>query len=106
MKWFGEVGYSITEPEEEGSDIMIHHIIKRNYYGEETRINSTWKTSGHRNDDIDINTEISIVADPFALNHFSNIIYVEYMGVKWDVKTVTVQQPRLILAVGGVYNGE
>lgn len=105
MKWFGNVGFTIREPIEEDSDIYGDKIVKRPYYGELTRLNSQWKTSSHKNDDIDINTEISIVSDPFAYDHFASIIYVEFMGVKWDVKTVTPQYPRLILAVGGEYNG-
>jgi len=105
MKWFGKVGFNTTVPMEDDSDIMIHKIVERPYYGEETRLNSQWKTSGHKNDDKDINTEISIVSDPFARDHFMDIIYIEFMGEKWDVSTVTVQYPRLILSIGGIYNG-
>lgn len=104
MKWFGMVGFNTTRPLEEDSDIMIHDVVERPYYGEETRLQSQWKTSGHKNDDKDINTEISIVSDPFACDHFTDIIYVEFMGVKWDVTSVSVQYPRLILSVGGIYN--
>lgn len=105
MKWFGKVGFNTTVPMEDDSDIAIHNIVERPYYGEETRLNSQWKTSGHKNDDKDINTEISIVSDPFARDHFMDIIYIEFMGEKWDVSTVTVQYPRLILSIGGIYNG-
>lgn len=105
MKWFGKVGFNTTVSMEDDSDIMIHNIVERPYYGEETRLNSQWKTSGHKNDDKDINTEISIVSDPFARDHFMDIIYIEFMGEKWDVSTVTVQYPRLILSIGGIYNG-
>lgn len=105
MKWFGKVGFNTTVPMEDDSDITIHNVVERPYYGEETRLNSQWKTSGHKNDDKDINTEISIVSDPFARDHFMDIIYIEFMGEKWDVSTVTVQYPRLILSIGGIYNG-
>ena len=106
MKWFGKVGFTSREPIEEDSDIYVDQIIERSYFGEETRLNSQWKTSGHKNDDKDINTEISIVSDPFACDHFTDIIYVEFMGCKWDVTSVSVQYPRLILSVGGLYNGK
>lgn len=105
MKWHGMVGFNTTRPLEEDSDIMIHDVTERSYYGEETRLISQWKTSGHKNDDKVIDTEISIVSDPFARDHFTDIIYVEFMGVKWDVRSVSVQYPRLILSIGGIYNG-
>ena len=56
-------------------------------------------------DDINISNEFSIVADAYANENFHNIKYVEYMGTKWKISTVTVQRPRLILSAGGVYNG-
>lgn len=105
MKWYGIVGYNIREPIEEDSDIYDNDTVKRPYFGEETRLSSKWITSGHKLDDKDINTEISIVADPYALQHFSDIAFVEFMGERWDVTAVQVQRPRLILSVGGVYNG-
>lgn len=104
MKWFGKVGFSVTEPLEKGSDIMVHKVVDRPYFGELTRLSSKWETSGYKNDDKNLNTEVSIVSDPFALDHFSNIVYVEYMGVNWKVTAVEIQYPRLILSVGGEYN--
>ena len=54
----------------------------------------------------DNTNKISILADPFAYQNFSNIKYVEYMDALWNVESIEVQQPRLILNVGGVYNGQ
>lgn len=104
MKWFGKVGFSVTEPQEEGSDIMVHNDVERPYFGELTRLSSKWETSGYKNDDKNLNTEISIVSDPFAIDHFNNISYAYFMGVKWKVTAVELQYPRLILSVGGEYN--
>ena len=30
--------------------------------------------------------------------------YVTYMGVKWKVENISVQFPRLVLSLGGIYN--
>ena len=38
--------------------------------------------------------------------HCSSMVYVELMGEKWKVTDVEIQYPRLILSIGGVYNGE
>lgn len=102
-RFYGKVGYSTTVKERPG--VFIPDIEERSYYGELTRNSSKWQTGSSVNDNISVNTEISIIADPFAYANFSSIKYVEFMGVLWNVTAVEVQRPRLILSVGGVYNG-
>lgn len=58
------------------------------------------------NDNLDVSNRLSILADPYALNHFHTIKYVKWLGAAWKITTVDVQYPRLILTIGGVYNGE
>ena len=101
-KWFGKVGYAVTEETEPG--LWEEVITEREYYGD--AFNERWKRQrGDVNDDITVSQTISIVADPFAYQHCSNIIYVEYMGDKWKVSDVEHAYPRLKLIMGGVYNG-
>lgn len=57
-------------------------------------------------DDVSISNMISIIADPYAYENFFAVKYVEWQGVKWNVKSIDVQPPRLVLTIGGVYNGE
>ena len=57
------------------------------------------------NDDININNSISIVADPYAYENFHNMRYAILEGVKWKITNVEINRPRLILTIGGVYNG-
>lgn len=64
------------------------------------------QTSESLNDDINVANEISIVADPFAMQNFHKMRYVVFMGEKWKVSSVEVQYPRLILTIGGIYNGK
>lgn len=103
-KWHGKVGFSDTVEYEPG--IWKPAVLERPYYGDV--ISNRWKrqNSGGVNDDITISNQISIVADPYANNHCSAIVYVEFMGTNWKVSDVEVQYPRLILNIGGVYNGE
>ena len=100
-KWFGKVGYSITEETEPG--IWEETIIEREYYGDMTSDRRKRQNSGEVNDDINLANVISIVADPFAYQNCSNMAYVEIMGSKWKISDVEVQRPRLIMTVGGVY---
>ena len=52
-----------------------------------------------------ISNLISIIADPYAYKSFHSMRYVEFMGNKWKVANVEIQYPRLILTIGGLYNG-
>ena len=102
-RYHGAIGYGITE--DKGNGIWDETISERSYYGDVLQNNRRWEKGEGRNDDLNINNRISIVADAFAYSHFSNIRYASWMGSKWKVTDVTVQAPRLILTLGGVYNG-
>ena len=57
------------------------------------------------NNDLSVGNSISIVADAFANEHFFAVRYVEWAGTLWTISEVEVQAPRLLLRLGGVYNG-
>jgi hypothetical protein len=103
-KFYGEVGYGHTVESVPGVHKMV--ITKRNYYGDILR-NSRELQDGERlHDDISVSNSISIVADAYANEHFFAIKFVNWAGTLWTVTNVEVQRPRLILRLGGVYNGE
>lgn len=103
-KWYGTVGY--IETKETTPGVWKPEVTERKYFGDVLRNSSRWTAStDSTNDDLNINNQISIVADPFAYRNFHMIKYVEFMGAKWKVTSVDVQRPRLILTIGGVYNG-
>lgn len=103
-KWSGNVGYVITEEVSRG--IFDANIVEKKHYGDLIRnYKKTYNSSDTPNDGIDISNNISIVATPFAMRNFATIQYATYMGIKWKVNSVEVQYPRLILSLGGVYNG-
>lgn len=103
-KWYGEIGYAETVETKPG--VWTEQITKRNYYGDHKRNTRRLQSANQLNDNIEVGNEISIVADPFAYQHFHAMRYVEFMGAKWKITSVEVQHPRLILTVGGLYNGE
>ena len=103
-KYFGKIGYIVTEETSPG--IWKPKTTEREYCGDVLRNTSKWTTaSDSTNDDLNFNNQISIVADPFAYQNFSSMKYIHYMGVKWKIKSVEPKYPRLILSIGGVYNG-
>lgn len=102
-KYYGSVGYANnTEP---NSGVVVEEITTREYYGDVLYNTRRLENSGEINDDINVSNKISIVADPYALDNFWKIRYATFMGQKWKVKSVDVERPRLILTLGGLYNG-
>jgi hypothetical protein len=102
-KYYGSVGYEETVEKEPG--IFVEEIMSREYYGDVVRNNRKLENSGEINDSINVGNKISIVADPYAIQNFWKIRYATFMGQKWKVKDVDVEFPRLILTLGGLYNG-
>lgn len=103
-KFYGEIGYAETVETVPG--VWEEQITKRNYYGELTRNTRRLQSTDQLNDNINVSNEISIVADPYAYQNFHSMRYVVFMGTKWKISNVEVQYPRLILTLGGIYNGE
>lgn len=103
-KFFGAIGYFVTKETSPG--VWEEDAAERSYYGDLVRNVRKTQSSDGLNDDINVANEISIVADPFANENFHSMRYVRFMGAKWKIMSVEVQYPRLILAIGGVYNGE
>lgn len=103
-KFYGVVGYGINE--ETAPGVYKEQITEREYFGDLIRNTRRLQSADQLNDNINVANEISIVSDPFANENFHMMRYVKFMGAKWKITNVEVQYPRLILTIGGVYNGE
>ena len=102
-RYCGKVGFAIDTEVRPG--VWKNKIVDRTYYGDSFRMSRRLQDSGNLNDNVTISNEISIVADPFANENFLSIRYAEFMGVKWKVTNIETQRPRLLMTLGGVYNG-
>ncbi len=104
-KWSGKIGFAISGETEPG--IWEDTIVEVPYRGDMNSDRWRRQNSGGVNDNITLSSTISVVANPYAYEHCSSIVYVEIRGEKWKVTDVdSATPPRLILTVGGVYNGE
>ena len=102
-KFFGKVGYGETV----NKGVGVHElaITEMSYYGDVINNSRLLEANEKVIDDLRVGNSISIVADAYALNHFQAIQYVDWMGALWKVERVDVESPRLVLRLGGVYNG-
>lgn len=103
-KYCGNVGF--VESVEVSPGIWEYQTIERPYRGDVLRNTRRWERRDSLLDNLNLNNMISIVAtDEYARTHTSAIRYIWWMGSRWEVTNIEVQRPRLILTIGGVYNG-
>lgn len=105
-KFFGNVGYGHHVEEPADSGVYVDVVEEYEYFGDVVRNTRRLQSGESLNDDITVNNSISIVADEYANEHFHAIRYVQWAGALWKVTEVdATTRPRLILRLGGVYNG-
>lgn len=106
-KYYGKIGY-VEESVETTPGVWGDRITERPYTGDITRNTSGWSSStDSTNDNLTINNQLSIIADQFAYQNSHLMKYAEFMGVKWKITNIEfTQRPRIILTLGGEYNGK
>lgn len=103
-RFSGNVGYDVDVEVEPGLWVHNDSPTVRKYFGDISHKSSRFQSADKINDDLTFSMQVSIIADQFAYDNFSQIRFVEYMGVRWKVTHVEVEPPRLILSFGGVYS--
>lgn len=103
-KYCGNVGF--VESVEVSPGIWEQKATEKKYKGDVLRNTRRWEPRDTLIDNLNLNNMISIVAkDEYARTHVFAIRYIWWMGSRWEVTNVEVKTPRLILTIGGVYNG-
>lgn len=104
MRYYGKIGYWDTVEVKPG--LFENQMIYKTYKGDVLRNYKRNQDGSKVNSDLSVNNQISIVADPYARDHFFKIKCVEWQGALWKVSSVEVQWPRLILEIGGLLDEE
>ena len=103
-RFYGVIGYVDTV--DTGTGVYEEQVItERPYRGDVLRNVRKFEGGESVNDNLTLGNEFSIVADGYAYEHFHLMRYLKWMGARWKISSVEVQRPRLILSIGGVYNG-
>lgn len=106
MKYFGNAGFRLKDVEVE-PDVYEPKLVVKRVRGNVISSRYRRDQNGDKStiDNIRITNQISLVADQFFMKHISNLLYMEYQGVKWKVESFDVgKAPRVIVDLGGVYN--
>lgn len=102
-KYAGLVGYVTQEETKPGVWTPVEN--PRRMRGDVIRLSSSSQNGNKINDDITLNHRVSLVGDAYAFGNYYNIRWIEIDGLKWEVSSVEVQRPRLIVSIGGLWNG-
>lgn len=103
-KYHGKLGFFVTEETSPG--VWKESMSEKEYPVELKTINNRFVSPDMSTlyNDIALNNQASIIADPYLNSHFPSIKYVELNGIKWRVKSVDASKyPRLNLMLGEVY---
>lgn len=104
-RFSGKIGFGPT-PTEARPGIWEDVIVEKLYYGDVLRTSRRLDSADSVNPDLKINNSISVVGDAFLEHNFETLLYIIWNGRYWTVDEITVQRPRLILQLGGIYNGD
>lgn len=107
MRFYGAVGYATSQEGVPG--VWSDTITEKFYYGDvirqSRRLDPPPTVPPQENSDISLENSFSIVADETAYANWKTMRYVVWEGTAWRISNVEVRRPRLILTVGGIWNG-
>lgn len=103
-RWCGKIGFDVQTYDNDKRR-WVSSIVEKEYKGDVIKVFNAQIVgqSDSINENPVITNKFSIIANAFANEHYSTIRYLEYMGVKLKVKNISVETPRLVLSVGGVF---
>ena len=105
-KCSGVIGYALDEEIRPG--VWTEGITDKKYFGEIVRDNRRSVENGEINGSINISNNISIVSNKFMLDNLAFMRYLTLSSTstsKWKITSVDIKRPRIIITLGGLYNG-
>lgn len=107
MKFSGKIGFWINDVETKPG-VYKSNIVERLYTGDvKKNIRRFQSAENQQNENLRVNNQLSIISDLYMQKNWSSIKYVTWNGVNWAVSSIDIgNYPRVILELGGVYNGK
>ncbi len=102
-KFYGAIGYAIQS--ETAPGVWENQIIEKNYRGDIILSQQRWQRTEGANNDLNLDNSISVIADVYAYSNSGFMKYIVLNGQKWNIKSLAINRPRIVLQIGGLYNG-
>lgn len=103
-RFFGIIGYTSAQVET-SPGVFENIIVEREHKGDILRDSLRTRSTPALNDDLVLTQKLSIIADAELESIFPSMVYAIVKGTRWKVISVEFQRPRIIVSLGGVYNG-
>ena len=103
-KFYGAIGYALLEESSPG--VWIDTIVEKNYRGDIILDQRRFQSSENLNENINTDNSISILADAYAYENLGFMKYIVWNNVAGKIQSFSINRPRIVLQIGGVYNGE
>ena len=103
-KFYGKIGFGTEQETAPGVWELV--IVERPYFGEIVR--EALNVVGGQTvlGESKLNNTFRILADGYATENFMDMRYILWLGHYHEIVQVTLEQrPRMMVRVGGVYNG-
>lgn len=107
MKFSGKIGFWIKDVETKPG-VYKPGIVEKSYTGDVLRSVRRFQSGeNQQNENLRLNNQLSIISDLYMQKNWSSIKYVAWNGARWSVNSIDIgNPPRVILELGGVYNGK
>ena len=102
-KFYGAIGY--VSQVETVPGVWEDLVIEKNYRGDVVLNQQRWQQTDIVNDNFNLDNSISIIADGYAYANLGYIKYIVWHGKKWKIQSLAIERPRIVLQIGGLYNG-
>lgn len=103
-KWHGKLGYIVDT--ETAPDVWIPNVVERPKSGEILKNRQQIINGFGANPDIKLTNQISMIADAYDRTHYQDLRYLIWDGQYWAVDSAVIEPPRIIITLGGVWNGK
>lgn len=103
-RFFGVVGFAETSVETTPG-VFEDIIVEKEYYGDVIKNSRRFQDGSAIVDGVSLDNSIDILANKYANDHIDAMRYVVWKGERWEISSVEDRRPRLLLRLGGVYNG-
>lgn len=104
MKFYGTIGFTIEE--ETAPGVWKNKTEEKQVYGDVLSNTRRWDNGQEVNSDLNVSNRISVVASRFIYEHLGAMRWLLWNGTRWKISSAEIVRPRVILTLGGVYNGE
>lgn len=102
-KFSGKIGYAIQVESKPG--VWTNQIVEKSYRGDFVLKQQRWETTEAVNNNLTLDNSVSIIADPYAYTNLGFMKYIIIGGKKWKISSLAINRPRIVLQIGGIYNG-